>query len=105
MLRVVLTHENSAYEAVGIKDDAVRKRPHKRGILGCDKGPDERAYAWRAMSPLGRRARRRKKGRNSTEYLFWFFSLIGTPKYVWGKVPRGTKHPPVLLEVLIGVGR
>src|SRR5215218_6738980 len=48
--------------------------PHKRGILGCDKGPDERAYAWRAMSLLDGCARRRKKGRNSTEYLFCFFA-------------------------------
>ncbi len=54
MLRVVLTYENLAYGAVGIKDGAVRKRlirPHKRGTLGCDKGPDERGYAWGAMSP------------------------------------------------------
>ena len=26
-------------------------RPHKRGTLGCDKGPDERAYPWGAISP------------------------------------------------------
>src|SRR5215216_4337975 len=79
--------------------------PHKRGTLGCDKGPDERAYAWRAMSPLGGRARRRNKGRHSMGGIFLFFFRHSVRKEVWVEVPKGTKHPPVLLEVLIGVGR
>src|SRR5215217_7950355 len=58
--------------------------PYKRGTLGCDKGPDERAYAWRAMSPLGGCAGRRKKGRNSMGCLFLFFSTIGTQRGLGG---------------------
>ena len=36
--------------------------------------------------------------------LFVFFRQ-SVRKEVWVEVPKGTKHPPVLLEVLIGVGR
>src|SRR5215204_4947000 len=80
--------------------------PHKRrSTLGCDKGPDERAYARRAMSPLGGCAGRRKKGRNSMGCLFFVFFRQLVRKEVWVEVPKGTKHPPVLLDVLIGVGR
>ena len=105
MLRVVLTHENSVYGAVGIKEDAVLQTPHKRGILGSDKGPDERAYAWRAMSPLGGRARRRNKGRHSMGCIFFVFFRHSVRKEVWVEVPKGTKHPPVQPEVVVGVGR
>jgi hypothetical protein len=73
MLRVVLTYENSAYGSVCIKDDAVRKRLISRGTLGCDKSPDERAYAQGAMSPLGGCVRRGRKGRNSMGCIFLFF--------------------------------
>src|ERR687889_2547469 len=83
--------------------------PHKRGTLGCDKGPEERAYAWGAMSPRsdGWARRRKKKGGDSVEcFLFFlFFSRQLVRKEVWVEVPRGTKHPPVQLEVVLGVGR
>jgi len=73
MLRVVLTYENSAYEAVGIKEDAVRKRLI-RGHLVVQQGPpDERGYAWGAMSPLGGCVRRTRKGRNSMGCIFFVF--------------------------------
>src|ERR687886_721894 len=58
--------------------------PHKRGILGCDKGPDERAYAWGAMSPLGGHARRRNKGHHSMGCIFLFFSTLGTKRGLGG---------------------
>src|SRR5215213_9290666 len=120
MLRVVLTYATcrAHVRELGIWGCRHRGRrcpqtPHKRrSTLGCDKGPDERAYAWRAMSPLGGCAGRRKKGRNSMRCLFYFMGCIFLfffdnwyGKEVWVEVPKGTKHPPVVLEVLIGVGR
>src|SRR5215212_9392974 len=59
--------------------------PYKRGTLGCDKGADERAYPWGAISPLDGCVRRREKGRNSMGCLFlFFFSTIGTKRGLGG---------------------
>ena len=83
MLRVVLTHENSAYGAVGINDDAVRKRLI-RGAPWVRQGPRREGVRLEGRDPLSvsGRARRRKKGRNSTECLLCFFSPIDEHKNV-----------------------
>src|SRR5215218_4706167 len=92
MLRVVLTYatRRAHVRELGIwgcrhQGRRCSQTPHKRGTLGCDKGPDERAYAWRAMSPLGGRARRRNKGRHSMGGIFlFFFSTLGTKRGLGG---------------------
>src|SRR5215213_10369772 len=96
MLRVVLTHEHSVYGAVGIKDDAIRKRLIRGApwsTLGCHEPLDDGCGGGgrKAVIPWG------------ASFLFFFQQSVR--KEVWVEVPKGTKHPPVLLEVLIGVGR
>src|SRR5829696_3535919 len=79
--------------------------PHKRGTLGCDKGHGREGVRLEAHEPLDGCARRTKKGHNSIWYLFLFIFRKKVHKEVWVEVLRGMKHPPVVLEVLIGVRR
>src|SRR5215217_5949653 len=109
MLRVVLMYENSVYGAVCIKDDAVRKRLIRGAPWGATRAPGREGVRLGCHEPLDGCMRRRKKGHNSMRCIFLFSNLLffsqSVRKEVWVEVPEGTKHPPVLLEVLIGVGR
>jgi hypothetical protein len=73
MLRVVLTYENSAYGAVGIKDQAVRKRLIRGAPWGATRAPVQEGVRLGCHEPLDECVRRRKKGPNSMGCLFLFF--------------------------------
>src|SRR5215212_12100372 len=75
MLRVVLTHEHSVYGAVGIKDDAIRKRLIRGApwsTLGCHEPLDDGCGGGgrKAVIPWGAS--------------FLFFSTIGTQRGLGG---------------------
>src|SRR5215208_4502474 len=84
MLRVVLTYATcrAHVRELGIwgcrhQGRRCPQAPHKRGTLGCDKGPEERAYAWRTISPRSDGwARRRKKGGEGGDSVECFFSFF-----------------------------